>query len=196
MQLAVGSYLFARITADGGEDSRFTKIRSSPPKFLGAFAAQATWVSLCLLPVLSINALPASVFSALPLLGILDVLGAMLYLGGLGFEVTADRQKSQWLKEKREKKHSEDFITHGLWGKSRHPNYFGESTLWTGMATLAAGVMASKPGLVGMGLSTGLGGSLIATAIAGASPAFVTFLLFKVRGSSTRNYLWIPDSAY
>ena len=42
-----------------GEDSRFQNIRNSPPKFLGAFMAQATWVSLCLLPVLAVFA-PAS----------------------------------------------------------------------------------------------------------------------------------------
>jgi steroid 5-alpha reductase family enzyme len=166
-----------------GEDSRFQNIRNSPPKFLGAFMAQATWVSLCLLPVLAVNSLPASTFAALGgAVSITDVIGVLLYVGGLGFEVTADRQKNQWVQEKKEKKHDEDFLTRGLWSKSRHPNYFGESTLWTGIATVSAGVLASKAGVAGMGLAGGLAGKAIALLSAGVSPAFVTFLLLKVSG--------------
>lgn len=85
------------------------------------------------------------------------------------------------MQEKKDKKHSEDFLTRGLWSKSRHPNYFGESTLWTGIATTAAGVLMSNVGQAGMGFSGGLAGRLGALAMAGVSPAFVTFLLFKVR---------------
>lgn len=59
----------------------------------------------------------------------------------------------------------------------------GESTLWTGIATTAAGVMLSSVGQAGMGLS-GSGISRIgALAMAAVSPAFVTFLLFKVCSS-------------
>ena len=177
----LGTFLFSRITAEDGKDSRFDSIRQSPPKFLVAFFAQATWVSLCLLPVLAINSIPATALRALPWLTLTDILGVCLYLGGIGFEATADRQKSQWMKEKKEKKHSEDFLTRGLWGKSRHPNYFGESTLWTGIATTAAGVMLSSVGQAGMGFSGSAVARIGALAMAGVSPAFVTFLLFKVR---------------
>lgn len=183
----LGSFLFARITADNGQDSRFDKIRVSPPKFLGAFFAQATWVSLCLLPVLAVNSIPATALAALPWFTITDIIGILLYVGGLSFEATADRQKNQWLKEKKEKKHDEDFLTRGLWSKSRHPNYFGESTLWTGIATAAAGVMMSNIGQAGMGFAgAGLAGKVGALAMAGVSPAFVTFLLLK---ASTPNEL-------
>ncbi|KZF24903.1 DUF1295-domain-containing protein [Xylona heveae TC161] len=177
----LGSFLFQRINAEG-KDSRFDSIRNSAPKFSGAFIAQATWVSLCLLPVLSVNAVPATALAALPAIGLTDILGILLYVGGLSFEVTADRQKSKWMQEKKEKKHEEEFLTRGLWGKSRHPNYFGESTLWTGIATLAGGVLMSNIGQAGMGLSGALGGRVLALAMAGASPAFVSFLLLKVSG--------------
>ncbi|KAA6414441.1 MAG: DUF1295-domain-containing [Lasallia pustulata] len=178
----LGSYLFRRISADGS-DSRFDSIRDSPPKFLGAFFAQATWVTLCLLPVLALNSLPATLLSTVPAgIAITDIIGLLLYVGGLSFEVTADRQKDQWVHEKKQKKHDEDFLTRGLWSKSRHPNYFGEATLWTGIATVAGGVLVSNVGQVGMGLAGGLGGRALGLMMAGVSPAFVTFLLLKVSG--------------
>jgi len=178
----LGTYLFARISADG-HDSRFDNLRNSPPKFFGACMAQATWVSLCLMPILAINALPASTFAALgAAVSITDVIGLLLYVGGLSFEVTADRQKDAWVQEKKNKQHDEDFLTRGLWSKSRHPNYFGESTLWTGIATVAAGVLASNAGTAGMSVTGGLAGKAIALLAAGVSPAFVTFLLLKVSG--------------
>lgn len=52
-----------------------------------------------------------------------------MWAGGFMTEVLADRQKSQWRKDKGEKKHDEDWISSGLWGKSRHPNYFGTPLL-------------------------------------------------------------------
>ena len=136
------------------------------------------------MPVLAINSLPASIFSSLPaFVGITDLIGLLLYIGGLSFEVTADRQKDAWVQEKKQKKHDEDFLTRGLWSKSRHPNYFGESTLWTGIATTAAGVLVSNVGQVSMGLGGGgIAGKAIALGMCGVSPAFVSFLLLKVSG--------------
>ncbi|KAK5012277.1 hypothetical protein BJ546DRAFT_491800 [Cryomyces antarcticus] len=177
----LGTYLFGRISADGS-DSRFDAIRSQPAKFFGAFMAQATWVSLCLLPVLALNSIPAATLAALPALTVTDVLGLSLFVGGLGFEVVADRQKSAWVAAKKAKRHNEEFLTSGLWSKSRHPNYFGEATLWSGVAVLAGGVLASGVGQVGMGWKGGVGGRAGAVAMAAVSPAFVTFLLLKVSG--------------
>jgi steroid 5-alpha reductase family enzyme len=177
----VGSYLFQRVLADG-KDSRFDKIKKSPPAFLVAFVAQATWVSLCLMPIIALNSIPHTVLATLPAIGLTDILGLGLFVGGLGFEVTADRQKNKWVQEKKQKLHDEDFLTRGLWSKSRHPNYFGESTLWTGIAVAAGGVLCSNVGMVGMGLSGGLGSRLLAGGMCAVSPAFVSFLLLKVSG--------------
>lgn len=113
---AVGTYLFQRVLRDG-HDSRFDEIKKSAPKFFVAWMAQATWCSLICLPVIALNAVPASAFAAIPGVRITDVLGVALWVGGITFEATADKQKSQWLKEKREKKHHEDFMTRGLWQK-------------------------------------------------------------------------------
>ena len=191
----LGTFLFQRITADKG-DSRFESIRQKPASFFGAFMIQATWVSLCLMPVLAVNSLPASTFAALSLASssssnittvaiiyLTDTLGFILYIGGLAFESVADYQKSQWSEAKKAKKHDEDFLTHGLWSQSRHPNYFGEATLWTGIATVSAGVLTSSPALSAIGLSpTGIASKAAALAMAGISPAFVSFLLLRVSG--------------
>ncbi|KAI1080054.1 hypothetical protein F5B20DRAFT_148933 [Whalleya microplaca] len=179
--IRLGSYLLARIQQTG-HDSRFDGLRTSPPKFLAAWLGQATWVSLVLLPVIAVNAVPAPAFAALPGVLATDVLGLALLVGGFAFEVVADRQKSAWLDQRRRKVHDEGFLTRGLWSRSQYPNYFGECTLWTGIATAAAGVLVRRPVQVGLGLSGGLSGRLLALALSFASPAFTSFLLLKVTG--------------
>lgn len=49
---------------------------------------------------------------------------------------------------------------------SRFPNYFGESTLWTGLATVAAGALVSQPIQSAIGLSGGPGGLFAALSMA------------------------------
>ena len=177
----MGPFLFKRIL-DTKKDSRFDGIREKPLPFAGMFFAQATWVSLCLLPVMALNSLPASTLLATKFLPATDVMGLALFALGFGFEAVADAQKSAWMKAKEEKKHEERFITSGLWGKSRHPNYFGEITLWTGIAVCAGGVLGSAVGVQGMGLTSSLAlGRAIGVSMSVVSPAFVTFLLTKVR---------------
>ncbi|CAI0642275.1 unnamed protein product [Colletotrichum noveboracense] len=177
----LGSYLFQRILQDG-HDSRFDEIKKSPAKFAGAFFAQATWVSLCLLPVIALNSVPVASFAALPPVKISDIIGILVYVAGFAFEITADWQKSKWMREKREKLHDEQFMTRGLWTVSQYPNYFGEISLWTGIATAAAGIIVSKPVQASLGLYGGIAGPLLATAMSFASPAFVALLLTKVSG--------------
>ncbi|CAN9081740.1 unnamed protein product [Alternaria alternata] len=187
--LSLGSYLYKRIQSDEGKDSRFDSIRTSPPKFFVAFFAQATWVSLCTLPVILVNSVPRSAY-ATSLLGkavsskpyLTDILGLAIFVFGLTFEVVADRQKDAWVQGKKQKKHSEEFLTHGLWSKSRHPNYFGEATLWSGIAIAAAGLLVRQPAQAALGLSGGLGGQVLVAGMCAASPAFVSFLLLKVSG--------------
>ena len=138
-------------------------------------------MTLCALPILALNSLPASTILATRGLLPTDILGLGLFAFGFLFEVAADREKSAWSAAKRDKKHSEEFITTGLWGKSRHPNYFGEMTAWTGIAVTSAGVLMGRAGQVGMGLAGwGIWGRLAALGMAGVSPLFVATLLLKV----------------
>lgn len=59
---------------------------------------------------------------------ILVYLALVLSLIGLFFEVVGDRQLKQHIKEG-----SGKLMTSGLWSLTRHPNYFGEILLWTGL---------------------------------------------------------------
>ena len=72
-------------------------------------------------------------------------LGVMV-LGGV-VEAVADRQKAAFTAEKQRAKdageEAPEILDSGLWGWSRHPNYFGDSLVWDG-AWLAAA--ASAPG--------------------------------------------------
>ena len=51
--------------------------------------------------------------------------------------------------------------------------------MWTGIATLSAGVLLARPIQAALGLG---GGAPAALALCYVSPAFVTFLLLKVSG--------------
>ncbi len=50
----------------------------------------------------------------------------------------ADRQKSRFRADPANKG---TFIRTGVWAWSRHPNYFGEITLWVGVALIAVPVL-------------------------------------------------------
>jgi steroid 5-alpha reductase family enzyme len=65
--------------------------------------------------------------------------GLAVWALGFVIEVVADRQKGAF---RRQPGNRGRFITTGLWAWSRHPNYFGEITLWTGVALLALPVLS------------------------------------------------------
>lgn len=175
----LSAHLFARIRAQG-HDSRFDRLKHSP-RFLVAWFFQAVWVSVSLLPAALVAAVPAAAMP--PGFRPADAVGLALWAGGMAFEVAADRQKSRWVEARRRKEHDEEFLTRGLWAWCRYPNYFGEVTLWTGAATVAAGVMGRSSVLGALGWG-GLGGWARAGAVAlpYLCPAFSAFLLLRVSG--------------
>ena len=124
----LGSFLFMRIHKDG-EDKRFRTIKPSATQFFMTWTLQGLWVSLC-----SMCALTAISSDSGIVVNALFYLGLGLFIFGFGTEVIADKQKSAFrsIPENRDK-----FITTGLWAKSRHPNFFGEIVLWTGIAVMS-----------------------------------------------------------
>ncbi|KAJ3500000.1 hypothetical protein NMY22_g19408 [Coprinellus aureogranulatus] len=132
--LRLGSFLAIRAIKAGG-DSRFDEIKKQPRRFTFFWVAQATWIITVGINVYLVNSLPRSLS---PPLGLRDYIGLGVYAAGFIFEWVADYQKSAWRKAKENKQHDEKFITSGLWGISRHPNYLGEIGIWTGIYIIAS----------------------------------------------------------
>ncbi|KIJ10800.1 hypothetical protein PAXINDRAFT_85504 [Paxillus involutus ATCC 200175] len=130
----LGAFLAQRAFKAGG-DSRFDEIKHDKLKFTGAWIAQATWVFVVGLPVYLSNLVPPSAHRPLRAL---DYASLALIAASFALEVTADLQKSAWRHARDSEKHDQKFITSGLWGWSRHPNYVGEVGIWAGMWSLAA----------------------------------------------------------
>ena len=62
-------------------------------------------------------------------------IGWIIWLFGIAFEATADRQLATFLAHRPAGSHQ--IMNRGLWRYSRHPNYFGEVTTWWGAAVVA-----------------------------------------------------------
>jgi steroid 5-alpha reductase family enzyme len=60
------------------------------------------------------------------------VFGFVIWLIGFLFEYFGDKQLDNFLRDKI-KLEKEKIMTTGLWKFTRHPNYFGESSLWWGI---------------------------------------------------------------
>ena len=126
--LRLGSFLFMRIHKDG-EDKRFRTIKPSATQFFMTWTLQGLWVSLC-----SMCALTAISSDGGVVVNAMFYFGLGLFVLGFSTEIVADNQKSKFrsFSENRDK-----FITTGLWAKSRHPNYFVEIVLCTGIAVMS-----------------------------------------------------------
>ena len=120
----LGSFLFGRVRR-AGVDARFDLIKRSWHRFLVAWTLQGLWVFLTLLAALVMLASPEH-----RPLGVLDAVGLTLWCVGFAIEVVADRQKREF---RADPANRERWIDTGLWAWSRHPNYFGEILLWTGV---------------------------------------------------------------
>ena len=124
----LGIYLFRRVRNDG-KDIRFEKAKRHFFWFLQYWMGQALWVSLT--ACAAIIAILSPEDNTLP---VFAMIGMALWLSGFAIESISDYQKRVFRKENNP---SESFIHTGLWARSRHPNYFGEITLWTGIAVIA-----------------------------------------------------------
>lgn len=126
--IRLGSFLFMRIHK-AGEDRRFRTIKPNFTRFLMTWTLQGMWVSMCLLCVLT----ALSSYSGV-IMNSIFFIGLIVFILGLSIEIIADYQKTVF---RRNIENKDKFITTGLWSLSRHPNYFGEILLWTGVAVMS-----------------------------------------------------------
>ena len=130
--LRLGTFLFIRILKTG-EDRRFKDLKSSLPIFLRTWTLQGLWVFLT-----SVSALTAISTTTIHPLDITLYAGTVIWIFGFVFEVIADYQKNRF---RANKDNANQFIQSGLWSISRHPNYFGEITLWVGVTIIALPIL-------------------------------------------------------
>lgn len=129
-----------------GEDFRYAKWRADwgnhwvIRSFVQVFLLQWLLMQLVSIPIV------------LSMAGRLDINPWLLYTGiliwllGFYFEAVGDYQLSQF---KKIKANAGKIMTKGLWSWTRHPNYFGEATLWWGIALLGFGVTSNWLAFVG-----------------------------------------------
>ncbi|MGB3414849.1 MAG: DUF1295 domain-containing protein [Microbacteriaceae bacterium] len=153
----LGPFLFLRVRK-AGSDKRFDNIKEKPLVFLRVWILQGLWVSLTASAAWIAMSSEASLREPI---GWLSIIGIVLWVFGITFELTADLQKSAF---KADPKNTDTFIHTGLWSLSRHPNYFGEIVLWAGVFLVAVPVLNGWQWIVLL------------------SPIFVTILLTRISG--------------
>lgn len=90
-----------------------------------------------------------------------DLVGTALWCVGYYFEAIGDMELSAF---KANPANQGKMITSGLWGHTRHPNYFGNSCMWWGIYIIACAAQGGWQSLYG--------------------PALMTYLLTDVSGSA------------
>lgn len=148
-------YLGGRFLREG-EDRRYIKImgdltgvRWALKALLFVFTMQSVLILLVSLPIVTLLANPASEPT------VLTWIAVTVWGTGFAFEVIADRQLKLF---KSNPDNHGKVLDSGVWGWSRHPNYFGEALVWWG-------IWLMSPSIIGL-----------------VSPIFVTFTLLKLSG--------------
>jgi len=142
-----------------GEDRRYRQWREEWGRwfvvrsFFQVFMLQGLLLVMVAVPVIYANGSASVPF------GLLDLAGMLVWLTGFGFEAIGDWQLLRFLRDPAQKG---QLMTTGLWRYTRHPNYFGEVTLWWGVWL----IVLSVPG----GWLTVIG------------PLTITLLILKVSG--------------
>jgi steroid 5-alpha reductase family enzyme len=112
-----------------GEDPRYRQWREAWGRwfllrsFLQIYLLQGTLLVVVATPIIFANASPDTPLSAV------DLLGLAVWVTGFLFEALGDWQLLTFMRNPANKG---KLMSSGLWRFSRHPNYFGEVTLWWG----------------------------------------------------------------
>ncbi len=116
-----------------GEDFRYQEFRKDyGPKrywwisYFQAFLLQGTLIMIISLPLLGVISSASD-----GTLNLLDYLGIIVWLIGFTFEAGGDYQLSRF---KSNPNNKGKVLNKGFWKYTRHPNYFGDATVWWSFA--------------------------------------------------------------
>lgn len=130
IRLAV--YLLIRAVGQG-EDFRYVNFRKAWGKnvviiaFFRVFMLQGFIMLLLAYPIIRVSAEQSNG------LDLAAYIGLAIWIVGYFFQVVGDAQLKSFKKKRKSK---EEVLTSGLWRYTRHPNYFGEATMWWGIAVI------------------------------------------------------------
>jgi steroid 5-alpha reductase family enzyme len=100
------------------EDSRYEKFKSNP--YFKVFITQGFFMWLICLPIIN----------SIGTLKWFNLFGILIWVIGFYFESRADKELKDFINKPSNKG---KIMQSGLWAYSRHPNYFGEVTMWWGI---------------------------------------------------------------
>jgi steroid 5-alpha reductase family enzyme len=157
--LRLGTHILTR-NAGHGEDYRYVKMRQNAgPSFWWKSLFTVFWLQGAPLWIISAPLLVAVHSDEPDHLFATDFIGAAVWAFGFFFEAVGDLQLTSF---KSNPDNKGKVMDRGLWRYTRHPNYFGDTTLWWGYYIIAAGTP--------WGFVTIFG------------PAIMTFMLLRVSG--------------
>ena len=139
-------------TGLGHEDWRYVDLRRQTGKAYWVVSLVALHLMPTGMVLLGIFPLHAALVTGANGFGVLDVVAAIVTLAAIAIETLADEQLRTFRLHKRE---DGEICTVGLWGWSRHPNYFGEISFWGGLWLF--GVAAGAPWWAGAGVLAMIG---------------------------------------
>ncbi len=132
--LRLAGYL-AKRNIGHGEDYRYRAMRKHwGPRFPIISLVTVFLLQGVLMWVVSIGVQLGQV-PASPAFGPIGTMGILVWLVGLAFETVGDLQLARF---KADPANSGKVMDKGLWSLTRHPNYFGDSLVWWGIAIVAA----------------------------------------------------------
>lgn len=129
------------------EDWRYPLVRERA----GIFAMPADFLGIHLFPTVQVflGCLPMLVVLQHPQqpLGLLDLVAIVVTGGAILIEMLADIQLHRFIVGRK----PGQLMERGLWGWSRHPNYFGEIGFWVGLAIFGLAVAIDQWWWIGLG---------------------------------------------
>lgn len=150
--LRLGIRIFRR-NAGKGEDPRYRKWREE----WGKFFLPRSYFQLFLLQgfIHVLNMSPVLVIASGIRKGLAwsDWIGLAVWMLGFLFESIGDYQLDSFLKDPANRG---TIIDRGLWRYTRHPNYFGEATMWWGIFVIALNQSWGWVGVIGPVVITGM----------------------------------------
>lgn len=156
--IRLAGYIFIR-NRGKAEDFRYANWRKEWGKnwvlrsWLQVFMLQGFFMLLIAYPVFLQG------FQKVTEFNLTDLAGVMVWLLGFGFEAIGD---AQMMRFKKDPANRGKIMNRGLWRYTRHPNYFGEATMWWGIFLVS--------------LNTRFGFWAV------ISPVVITWLLVRVSG--------------